>query len=153
PDGSRMQTFAIGFCNPYRDATFDVYGNMFHADNDSADDDKLIGCRLLHVAEGCDFGWRKRPGVRGCQADKLRSAVNGEMPGKMPPLLKTGRGAAAGLLVYNDTRFPEEYRGLLYYPDVVRKLIRAYKVEPRGASFAVTEEFAFLKSDDPLFRP
>jgi putative membrane-bound dehydrogenase-like protein len=153
PDGSRMQTFALGFCNPYRDAAFDVYGNMFHADNDSADNDKLTGCRLLHVAEGCDFGWRRRPGVRGCQADKLRSAVNGELPGKMPPLLKTGRGAASGLLVYNDTRFPEEYRGLLYYPDVARKLIRAYKVEPRGVTFAVTEEFAFLKSDDPLFRP
>ncbi|HEY7153251.1 MAG TPA: PVC-type heme-binding CxxCH protein [Gemmataceae bacterium] len=153
PDGSRMQTFALGFSNPYRDAAFDVYGNLFHADNDSADGDKLTGCRLLHVAEGCDFGWRQRPGVRGCQADKLRSAVNGELRGKMPPLLKTGRGAASGLLIYNDTRFPEEYRGLLYYPDVARKLIRAYKVEPRRASFAVTEEFALLKSDDPLFRP
>ena len=48
-------------------------------------------------------------------------------------MLKTGRGAPAGLLIYNDTRLPEEYRGLLYYPDVFRKLIRAYKVEPRMA--------------------
>ncbi|HEY7424353.1 MAG TPA: hypothetical protein VH682_09010, partial [Gemmataceae bacterium] len=149
---SRMQTFAVGFHNPYRDVVFDAYGNMFHADNDSKDGDKFTGCRLLHIAEGCDFGWRLRPGSRS-QPDKLRSAVDGERPGKMPPLLNTGRGAPAGLLLYNDTRFPQEYRGLLYYPDVVRKLIRAYKVAPRGATFAVTEEFAFLQSDDPLFRP
>src|SRR5262249_35708290 len=30
---------------------------------------------------------------------------------------------------------------------------RAYQVEPRGASFAVTHEFEFMKSNDPLFRP
>ena len=134
PDGSHLETFALGFVNPYRDAAFDAEGNLFHADNDSAGG----GCRLLHVAEGCDFGWRQR---------------QGELPGKMPPLRETGRGAASGLMIYNDTRFPEHYRGLLFYPDVVRKRIRAYRIEPRGASFAVAEEFDFLKSDDPLFRP
>src|SRR5262249_41678847 len=73
--------------------------------------------------------------------------------GKVPPLLKTGRGSPAGLLLYDDSRFPDNFRGLLYYPDVFRKLIRAYKVEKQGATFAVTEEFEFMKSDDPLFRP
>jgi putative membrane-bound dehydrogenase-like protein len=152
PDGSRLHTFAIGFCNPYRDVAFDAEGNLFHADNDGADGPKFTGCRLLHVAEGCDFGWRLRQGSRGAP-DPVRGAVSGELPGKVPPLLRTGRGAPAGLLVYNDTRFPENFRGLLYYPDVVRKLIRAYKVEPRGATFAVVEEFEFMKSADPLFRP
>ncbi len=152
PDGSRLHTYAIGCCNPYRDVAFDAAGSLFHADNDGGDNAKLSGCRLLHVAEGCDFGWRLRPGSRGAP-DPVRSAVNGELPGKIPPLLNTGRGAPAGLLVYNDTRFPENFRGLLYYPDVLRKLIRAFRVEPRGATFAVVEEFEFLKSDDPLFRP
>src|SRR5205823_6890312 len=49
--------------------------------------------------------------------------------------------------------FPEHYRGLLFYPDVFRKLIRAYKVERNGSTFKVVEEFEFMKSDDPLFRP
>ena len=48
-------------------------------------------------------------------------------------MLKTGRGSPAGLLIYNDTRIPEQYRGLLYYPDVFRKLVRAYKVAPDGS--------------------
>lgn len=153
PDGSRIQTFALGFCNPYRDVAFDTEGNLFHADNDGNGAGKLGACRLLHVAEGADFGWRLRQGVRRIQPDSLRSDISGESPGKMPPLLRTGRGAPSGLFLYNDTRFPEPYRGLLYYPDVVRKLVGAYRVEPRGATFTVTGECAFLKSDDPLFRP
>jgi putative membrane-bound dehydrogenase-like protein len=153
PDGSKLHTFALGFRNPYRDVALDETYNVFHVDNDNEDGSKFTGCRLMHVAEGNDFGWRLRHGARCCVPDRVRGAAFGELPGKVTPLLKTGRGAPAGLLIYNDTRFPEQFRGLLYYPDVVRKLIRAYRVEPRGASFEVTEEFEFLKSNDPLFRP
>ncbi len=85
--------------------------------------------------------------------DNVRAAVYGELPGKVAPMLKTGRGAPAGLLIYNDTYLPEKYRGWLLYPDVFRRLIRAYKVEPKGATFEVTQEFEFMKSADPLFRP
>jgi quinoprotein glucose dehydrogenase len=153
PDGSKLHTFAIGFRNPYRDVAFDAGFNLFHADNDNEDGSKFTGCRLMHVADGNDFGWRLRQGARCCTPDPVRGAVYGELPGKVAPLLKTGRGAPAGLLIYNDTRLPPHYRGLLIYPDVFRKLVRAYKVERRGATFAVTEEFELMKSDDPLFRP
>jgi putative membrane-bound dehydrogenase-like protein len=153
PDGARVQEYSRGYCNPYGDVSFDTAFNVFHADNGGEDGARPTGCRLVHVAEGSDFGWRQRGGAHGCQADPVRSAPSGGRPGRMPPLLKTGRGAAAGLLVYNDSRFPEEYRGLLLDPDVFRKLVRAYRVEPDGATFQVTEEFEFLKSDDPLFRP
>jgi putative heme-binding domain-containing protein len=57
------------------------------------------------------------------------------------------------MLIYNDTRLPEHYRGLMYYPDVYRKLVRAYKVAPDGSTFKITNEFEFMKSEDPLFRP
>jgi quinoprotein glucose dehydrogenase len=153
PDGSKMHVYSLGYRNPYRDVAFDPAGNIFHADNDNEDGSKFQGCRLMHVAEESDFGWRLFPGATCCRADPVRGAAFGELPGKLPPLLKTGRGAPAGLLVYNDTRFPEPYRGLLYYPDVYRKLVRAYRVEPAGSTFAVAEEFEFLKSSDPLFRP
>ena len=62
PDGSKMQLFSLGFYNPYRDVAFDAAGNMFHADNDDKDGGKFTGCRLMHVAEGNDFGWRLRTG-------------------------------------------------------------------------------------------
>ncbi len=153
PDGSQMEAFSLGYRNPYRDLAHDANYNLFHADNDNEDGSKFTGCRLVHVAEGVDYGWRLKIGARCCQPDFLRGAVAGELPGKMPPMLKTGRGSPAGLLIYNDTQWPEQYRGLQYYPDVFRKVIRAYTVEPLGARFKVTHEFEFLKSDDPLFRP
>lgn len=152
-DGSRMELYSLGYRNPYRDIAFDDRFNFFHADNDNEDGSKFMGCRIMHVTEGSDFGWRLREGLRCCRPDLLRGAVAGELPGRLPPMLKTGRGAPAGLLIYNDAHLPPPYRGLLYYPDAYRKLVRAYAVEPTGATFAITGEFEFFKSDDPLFRP
>ena len=153
PDGSKLETFSIGYRNPYRDLAHDDKFNWFHADNDNEDGSKFTGCRLVHVAEGVDYGWRLATGARCCRPDFVRGAIAGELPGKLPPMLKTGRGSPAGLLIYHDIRLPEKYRGLHYYPDVFRKIVRAYSVRPNGASFEVSNEFEFLKSDDPLFRP
>ncbi len=153
PDGSKMHTYALGFRNPYRDVSFDAAGNLFHADNDNEDGSKFTGCRLMHVPEGVDFGWRLRVGARCCVPDNVRAAVYGELPGKVAPMLKTGRGAPAGLLIYNDSYLPEKYRGWIFYPDVFRRLVRAYKVEPKGSTFEVVREFEFMKAADPLFRP
>ncbi|MFN4259365.1 MAG: PVC-type heme-binding CxxCH protein [Gemmataceae bacterium] len=153
PDGSKLHVFAIGFVNPYRDVAFDAAGNMFHADNDYAALERFAGCRLLHVVEEGDFGWRSGGGAHAGQPDPARAALRGELPGKLAPMHVTGRGAPAGLLIYNETRFPEHLRGLLYYPDALRQLIRGYRVVPAGATFQVAEEFELLRGDDPLFRP
>ncbi|MBX9579470.1 MAG: HEAT repeat domain-containing protein [Gemmataceae bacterium] len=153
PDGSKLEAYSLGYRNPYRDLAHDDHFNWFHADNDNEDGSKFMGCRIMHVAEGADFGWRLRYGARCCQPDAARVSVAGEVPGKLPPMVKTGRGSPAGLLIPHDTRIPEQYRGLLYYPDVYRKLVRAYKTTPAGSSFQITNEFEFFKSDDPLFRP
>jgi quinoprotein glucose dehydrogenase len=151
PDGSKIRLFSIGYRNPYGNGAFDSAFNMFQVD--SGDGSKSTGCRLIHVGEESDFGWRQQIGTRRSVPDRVRGNPAGELPGKMPALLSTGRGASGGLVIYNDTRFPEPYRGLLYNPDPERRLIRAFKVNPNGASFGWDEDFVFLKSNDPLFRP
>ncbi|HEX4606834.1 MAG TPA: PVC-type heme-binding CxxCH protein, partial [Urbifossiella sp.] len=153
PDGSRMETFSIGYRNPYRDLAYDDHFNWFHADNDNEDGSKFMGCRIMHVVDGADFGWRLRYGARCCRPDDARVSVAGELPGTLPPMIKTGRGSPAGLLIYHDTRMPAHYRGLLYYPDVYRRVVRAYKTAATGSTYQITNEFEFFKSDDPLFRP
>jgi putative membrane-bound dehydrogenase-like protein len=145
PDGSKMEAYSLGYRNPYRDLAYDDKFNLFHTDNDQEDGSKFQGVRLMHVAEGADFGWRLQLGARCCRTDFVRGAVAGERAGKLPPMLKTGRGSPAGLLIYHDTRLPEHYRGLLFYPDVYRQLVRAYKVAPDGSTFKVTHEFEFMK--------
>lgn len=153
PDGSKMEVYSIGWRNPYRDMVFDERFNWFHADNDNEDGSKFTGCRLMHVAQDSDFGWRLFTGARCCRPDHVRGAVLGELPGKLPPMLKTGRGSPAGLLCYNDTFLPPDYQGVLYYPDVFRRLVRAYWIAPVGSTFEVTHEYELIKTDDPLFRP
>lgn len=153
PDGSHLTEHARGFRNPYRDVVFDHYYNMFHVDNDQEDGSKFQGVRLMHVLEGADYGWRLREGTVCCRTDFARGAVFGEAPGKMPSLLKTGRGSPAGLLIYQGVQFPEFFRGLLIYPDVYRKMVRAYQIERRGSTFAVTHQFVLMRSEHGLFRP
>lgn len=153
PDGSKMEVFSIGYRNPYRDVVFDERGNIFHSDNDQEDGSKFQGCRIVHVAEGADFGWRLFTGAKCCRTDFVRGAVAGELPGKVPPMIKTGRGSPAGVLLYQDTQLPKQYQGQMFYPDVYRKVVRAYTVAPKGSTFEITNEFEFMKSDDPLFRP
>ena len=153
PDGSKLAEFARGFRNPYRDVVFDHTYNMFHVDNDQEDGSKFQGVRLMHVLEGADFGWRLVAGAVCCRTDFARGAVFGEAPGKMPSMLKTGRGSPAGLLIYQGTAFPEFFRGLLIYPDVYRKMVRAYSIEQAGSTFRVTGQFVLMQSDEGLFRP
>lgn len=152
PDGSRIEVFARGLVNPYREGAFDLAGHLFHVDAEGEESGKFSGCRLLHVADAADYGWRLAQGAACCQSDPVRAAAYGEKPGRMSPLAKTGHGSPAGLFVYHDTRLPEELRGLLFYPDTGRGLLRAYRVEPAAASFRVAEEFEFLSAakDDPF---
>jgi quinoprotein glucose dehydrogenase len=152
-DGSKMETFAIGFIGSYGNAAFDAVGNLFAADTGTKDAGEFADGRLEQVFEGSDYGWRMRSDV-STAADPMRAGG----PGALSPMLKFGR-SAMGLFVYTDTRFPENYRGLLIQPsalirpDALRRVIHAYIVRPRGATFEVAEEFDLLKSDDPLFQP
>ncbi len=153
PDGTRMNLFALGFRNPYRDLAFNSRFDAFIVDNDNEDGSKFQGVRLINPVEEGDYGWRLLPGAFCCRPDFDRGAVDGELPGKLPIVAKTGRGAPAGLAVYHGTAFPDRFRDLLIYPDVFRKLVRAYEVEPSGGANVLRRELTLMTADDDLFRP
>ncbi len=153
PDGSKLEVVAFGMRNPWGNVAFDDEFRIFHTDNDNEGAPGFTGCRLLHVVEGGDYGWRLREGARCCEPDYLRATWNGGRPGRLGWIAETGRGAPAGLCVLNSGAFPPSTRNLLIYPDVFRKLVRAYKLKPKGATFEVEKEFELLASDEGLFRP
>ncbi len=153
PDGTRMENVAFGMRNPWGNVSFDDEFQIFHTDNDNEGSPGFTGCRLLHVVERGDYGWRLREGARCCAPDFERAGWNGGRPGRLGLLAETGRGAPAGLHVLNSAAFPQEYQNLLVYPDVFRKSTRAYKIKHLGATYRVAEEFELLASDDPLYRP
>lgn len=152
PDGKRLHVFAQGLRRPAGSPAFDSAANVFHIDADLPDAGRFTGCRLLHVADAADYGYRLAFGAKNAKPDPDRASAYGERPGTLAPLLKTGRGEPAGLFAYHDTRLPEAYRGLLLYPDPHDRTVRAYRVEPSGSTFRATEEFSFLAGGDE-FRP
>ena len=91
PDGSHVERFATGFWNPFQ-CCFDNYGRLFTVDNDP---DSRPPCRLLHVVEGGDYGYRFRYGRKGTHPF---DSWNGELPGTLPMASATGE-APAGLVL------------------------------------------------------
>jgi quinoprotein glucose dehydrogenase len=156
PDGSRLELVASGMRNPFGNIAFDRTFEILHTDNDNEDGSKFQGCRLLHVVEQGDYGWRLEPGAICCRPDHARATWFGERPGRLGRLLDTGRGAPTGLAIINSPAFPDEYQNVLIHPDVFRALVRLYKLEPAGGTFRVAQEIPFLQAkgpDEGMFRP
>lgn len=153
PDGSGLEDVAFGMRNPFGNVAFDDEFHIFHTDNDNEGSAGFTGCRILHVVEGGDYGWRLREGARCCQPDFDRATWNGGRPGRLGWVAETGRGAPAGLCVLNSAAFPPSTRNLLVYPDVFRRSVRVYKLKPAGATYTVDKEFELLGSSEGVFRP
>ena len=153
PDGSGLENVAFGMRNPWGNVAFDDAFRIVHTDNDNEGSPGFTGCRLLHVVESGDYGWRLREGARCCNPDFERATWNGGRPGRLGWMAETGRGAPAGLGVLNSPAFPKSVQNLLVYPDVFRKSVRGYRLKPDGATFRAVDEFELLGSDDGLFRP
>ncbi len=143
PDGSKLERIATGFWNPFGLA-FDQFGRLFAVDNDP---DSRPPCRLLHIVEGGDYGYRFRNGRKGVHPF---TAWNGELPGTLPMIAGTGE-APCGVLSYNANFLPAEYQGMLLVTSWGDHRIERYRLEPRGASFRSVMEPVVVGGED--FRP
>jgi len=126
-DGSELTRVATGFWNPFH-LCFDAYDRLFAVDNDP---DSRPPCRLLHVVQGGDYGYRFRNGRKGIHPF---TAWNGELPGTLPMTAGTGE-APSGMLSYDSDLLPEEFRGTLLSTSWGDHRIERFRLEPRGASF------------------
>lgn len=143
PDGSKLERIATGFWNPFHLA-FDPAGQLFAVDNDP---DSRPPCRLLHIVEGGDYGYRFRNGRKGLHPF---TAWNGELPGTLPMVAGTGE-APSGVLSYQANNLPADYRGNLLVTSWGDHRIERYRLQPHGASFRATMEPVVVGGED--FRP
>ncbi len=142
-DGSQVEMVAFGFWNPFHLA-FDAFGRLFAVDNDP---DSLPPCRLMHIVDGGNYGYRYRNGRKGVHPF---TAWNGELPGTLPMVAGTGE-APSGIVAYESDHLPADYVGDLLVTSWGDHRIERYALEPRGASFrAVTE---VIIEGDENFRP
>jgi putative membrane-bound dehydrogenase-like protein len=143
PDGSKLERVATGFWNPFGLA-FDIWGRLFAVDNDP---DSRPPCRLLHIVDQGDYGYRFRNGRKGLHPF---TSWNGELPGTLPMVAGTGE-APSGVIAYESNNLPEEYRGTLLTTSWGDHRIERYRLTPKGASFVSTMEPIVSGGDD--FRP
>ncbi len=143
PDGSKLERIATGFWNPFHMA-FDKFGQLFAVDNDP---DSRPPCRLLHIVDGGDYGYRFRNGRKGLHPF---TAWNGELPGTLGMVAGTGE-APSGVVAYEANNLPEDYRGTLLVTSWGDHRIEQYRLEPHGASFRAVMKPVVAGGDD--FRP
>ncbi|MEX2175025.1 MAG: PVC-type heme-binding CxxCH protein [Pirellulaceae bacterium] len=143
PAGKNVRRVATGFWNPFH-LTFDAFGRLFAVDNDP---DSRPPCRLLHIVEGGDYGYRFRHGRKGVHPF---TAWNGELPGTLPMVAGTGEAPCA-VLAYESDNLPAEYRGDLLVTSWGDHRLERYRLKPRGASFSA--EMTPLVRGDENFRP
>ena len=142
-DGKKLRRVATGFWNPFH-MCFDTFGRLFAVDNDP---DGRPPCRLLHIVEGGDYGYRFRYGRKGLHPF---TSWNGEIPGTLPMVAGTGE-APSGMLAYESDNLPEDYLGNLLVTSWGDHRIERYRLKPNGASF--TSKMEPVITGDQNFRP
>ncbi|HZE99073.1 MAG TPA: PVC-type heme-binding CxxCH protein [Planctomycetota bacterium] len=143
PDGSGLVRVATGFWNPFHQC-FDAHGRLFIVDNDP---DSRPPCRLVHVVQGGDYGFKFRNGRKGLHPF---TAWNGELPGTLPMVCGTGEAPCA-IVSYEHPAFPAEYRGTLLGTSWGDHIIQRFALEGKGASFTSKPETIVRGGEN--FRP
>ncbi|MDX1564625.1 MAG: PQQ-dependent sugar dehydrogenase, partial [Phycisphaeraceae bacterium] len=142
-DGSNLRRISTGYWNPFG-MCFDVWGNLFAVDNDP---DASPPCRLIHVVEGGDYGYQYRYGRSGLSP---LHAWDGQLPGTLPMVAGTGE-APCGILAYESTGLPAEYRGQLLVASWGDHRIERYELKRHGAGFRAGRSVLVRGGGD--FRP
>jgi putative membrane-bound dehydrogenase-like protein len=124
--------------------TFDAFGRLFAVTTTPT---RASPCRLLHIVDGGDYGYRFRNGRKGLHPF---TAWNGELPGTLGMVAGTGE-APSGIVAYESKNLPEDYRGTLLVTSWGDHRIEQYRLERQGASFRATMKPVVIGGED--FRP
>ncbi len=141
--GTKLEQVARGFWNPFG-ICVDKWGRIFAVDNDPGN---RPPCRLLHVVENGDYGYRYKFGRTGIHPFL---AWDGELLGTLPMVHGTGEGPCEVIHLDSPT-FPAEYRGRLLVTSWGDQRVETYTLSRKGTS--VTARMAPLVQGDDSFRP
>lgn len=156
PDGSDVEVLGYNFRNPYEVAV-DAYGNLWQSDND---DDGNRGVRINYVMPYGNYGYTDE--LTGASWSSWRIHMEDSVPyrhwhlndpGVVPNLLQTGSGAPTGMVVYEGTLLPKLFQGQIIHADALKRVVRSYIVEPKGAGFTASTVNLVWGQYDTWFRP
>ena len=156
PDGSHVECIGQNFRNPYEVAT-DSYGTLWQSDND---DDGNRSVRINYVMEYGNYGYTDEMTGAGWQAN--RTNIEDSIPfrhwhlndpGVVPNLLQTGAGSPTGIVVYEGSLLPKEFRGQLIHCDAGPNIVRSYSITKNGAGYSANIINILEGEKDKWFRP
>jgi putative membrane-bound dehydrogenase-like protein len=116
--GRNLEIVARGFRNPW-DICFDDGFNWLGTDNDQTQGDKIFA-----PFYGAHFGWGHPWSYHWTGEDHLPT-----VPASAPLF----EGSGTGVIHYHATQFPEEYRGVFFENDWMRREVYAFRPKWDGA--------------------
>lgn len=135
PDGTDLELFCLGLRNP-QELAFDALGNLWTVDNDTAGADP---CRVLHLVEGADYGWRcSYQHLAGFGPWVHEELWKGGQDGILPSAGTVSQGPS-GLAFYPGTGFGDRFTGRFLHCDFPGG-IWSYSVRPAGATYLVDQK-------------
>ena len=129
-DGKKLEQVARGFWNPFG-VCVDNWGRIFAVDNDPGNSPP---CRLLHVVQNGDYGYRYKYGRTGIHPFL---AWDGELRGTLPMVHGTGE-APCEIIPFDSAAFPQEYRGKLLVTSWGDHRVEMYTLKRKGISVSAT---------------
>lgn len=142
PDGSGFEVFAHGLRN-VQEIAFDDFGNLFGVDNDA--DQKGEKERIVFIPEGSDTGWRVYYQYRSGEynpwmAENIASDEGDYRPALwLRPICRYLDGPS-GFSYNPGTALDERYRGSFFLSQFPAGKINAFKLQPEGAGFRMTDD-------------
>ncbi|MEK6478048.1 HEAT repeat domain-containing protein [Catalinimonas sp. 4WD22] len=151
PDGSDFEVFAMGLRNTH-EFVFDEYGNLISVDNDG--DHPGESERLVYLVNGSDTGWRIN-----WQFGKYRDPDNNEykvwmdeemykprfegQAAYITPCIQNYVNGPTGMLYNPGTALSPKWKNTFFVAEFAgtptRSGIHAFKLQPEGASFKLSE--------------
>ena len=157
-DGSRLETVAVNFRNPY-EVCVDSFGEAYLSDNDN---DGNESTRICWIMEGGNYGWFGGPPFVKQELDARLSAgtpyrehfhFRGHIPGFVPATLVTGFGSPTGICIYECDAFGPKYQNAPLHTDPGPRECRAYPHHASGYGMQATSEVFLRNEGDNYFRP
>lgn len=151
PDGTKLELYSTGIRQAQGNISFDQHGNLFSVDQQISSGAKPTGSRLLHLAEGFDFGWHLAHQSPCCDPDFLRILVEGDDAPYSS--INFSKVHATSSHAYTDNKLPEKFKNLFLIADKVSNEILGVFPAKDKSTFLSSEYFPFLTSSDPMFFP
>jgi putative membrane-bound dehydrogenase-like protein len=142
-EGQKIHRVATGFWNPFH-LFRSPAGSLWVVDNDP---DARPPCRLLHLIEGGDYGFKFRYGRNGLHPFH---AWNGELPGTLPMAAGTGE-APSGIAGLEGAGWPIDLLGQLVVTSWGDNRVERFQPQSFGSSFRSTLEPWIVGTE--MFRP